>query len=362
MRLTEVMKKPNLFIVGAARSGTTSLWQCLKEHPDVYMPKDERLKEPSFFSDDCGKRFDLAGYLSIFMPAGEGRKWLGEASVAYLTDPRSAGRIHDFNPSARVIIMLRNPADRAYSLYNWMAQEGYEYAASFAEALQLEETRVQQTEPQWSKPNYYWGYLYRRSGLYHDQVKKYLDLFKQNAMIVDFEDFSASPESSFREICSFLQIAPLPVPLQICNPSRAVRSAKVLFVLRKLNNHIIRRNKQGVPVNRISEEMKGAYLDAMERLAQVTHFTMYERFLGRMTLRRVANFLKQSPHPFPYREIQSKAERDRILILGLKKGVPPPLRKRTRRELLEYYEPDVQKLSRLTGRDFSAWLKRRPSR
>lgn len=348
------MKKPNLFIVGAARSGTTSLWQYLKTHPDIYMPEDELLKEPTYFSNN-ERKLTLDSYLSLFEPAGHRHKWIGEASVAYITDPESAKRIHAFDPAAKIIIMLRNPADRAYSLYNWMVQDGYEYAFSFEEALKLEEIRVHQRESDWYKPNYYWGYLYFRSGLYHDQVKRYLEVFKENVLVTKFEDFVKNPAPSYEEICSFLQISSEHISFHIHNPSYAVRSAKILFILRKLNNYIIKKNKQGTAVNTISKEIQGEYQDIVNKLSQVTRLSIYEKILGRRTAKKVADHLKKLSEPYPYKEIKGKKERDQLLTFGLKPDRPAKLNKKTRMELFENYQTDIKCLSDLTRIDFSDW-------
>ena len=148
------MALPNFFIVGGARCGTTSLWQHLSMQPEVFMPEDEMVKEPAFFSY-VGQRRTFDQYIDIFKEAGENHKWIGEASTVYLTDPESARSIYDFNKNARIIIMLRNPVHRAYSLYNWMVQDGYEYAGSFKKALSLEENRKNVKIPNYFEPEYF---------------------------------------------------------------------------------------------------------------------------------------------------------------------------------------------------------------
>ncbi len=348
------MKKPNLFIVGAARSGTTSLWQYLKVHPEIYMPEDELHKEPSFFSD-IRKDLTLDKYLALFERANESYKWIGEASVAYITDPLSASRIHEFDPSAKIIIMLRNPAERAYSLYNWMVQDGYEYASSFEEALKLEETRLLEKQSTWYKPNYYWGYLYFRSGLYHDQVKRYLELFKDNVLIITFEDFINDPGSSYRQVCFFLEINATHVPFHIHNPSHAVRSAKLLFVLRKLNNYIINENRQGKALNKISETIKGEYEGIVDKLSKITRLRIPDKIRGKIILKKVTDYLNSLPEQYPYKETKTKEDRDRLLNFGLKVGKPAKLRGKTRINLLSKYAPDVERLSHITGIDFPGW-------
>lgn len=350
------IKKPNFFIVGAARAGTTSLWQYLQVHPKVYMPGDELFKEPTFFSND-GKKRELKDYLSLFNPAAAEHKWVGEASVAYMTDPGSARRIYEFNRSARIIIMLRNPADRAYSLYNWMVQDGYEYVSSFEEALAVEETRVQQRDSDWYKPNYYWGYLYFRSGLYYEQVKRYLELFKNQVLLLKFEDFVKEPGVVYGDVCSFLQVEPVKVRFHIHNPSYAVRSAKILFILRKLNNNIIRKNKQGIEIHNIIEGIDDMYGEIIKKLYPAARLSFYERIVLRGILKKIVGYLQGFSEPFPYRDIKSKEERDRLLVFGLKPGKPLALNRGTRRKLLKKYERDIEKLVELTGMDLSEWVR-----
>src|SRR5437016_1471970 len=105
------MKKPGFFIVGAAKSGTTSLWQYLRNHPQVFMPGSELLKEPGYFSD-LFNRMSMEQYLDIFREAGNDHLAVGEASNVYLSDPSSAGNIQRFDSKSKIIILLRNPADR----------------------------------------------------------------------------------------------------------------------------------------------------------------------------------------------------------------------------------------------------------
>ncbi len=350
------MKKPNFFIVGAARSGTTSLWAYLKCHPQVFMPADELFKEPTYFSHDCGQRFDLNSYLALFDEANPMQKWLGEASVAYLTDPESAQRIYDFAPSAKIIILLRNPADRAYSLYNWMVQDGYEYAPSFEEALKLEESRFIDKRAHWFKPNYYWGYLYYRSGLYCNQVKKYLDLFKENVLIIPFEDLAMNPAPAYEKVCSFLNIPPAQVPFHIFNSSRAVYSPKLTFVLRKLNNYILNEKKMGKPFSDIHHSIKDHYTEIVDKLSLVIGFRMYEKIIGAIILRKVTAHLRDLSLNHPHHINNTKEVRDWLLNFGLKAGPPPPIKNKTRIRLLLQYACDVEKLSQLTRMDFSPWL------
>lgn len=298
--------KPNLFICGSAKSGTTSLWAYLKEHPKVFMPKDEINKEPGFFSQAANpyhSRLDEEQYLSLFKEATPDHKFIGEASNIYLTDPASAEMIHQFNPASYIIILLRNPADRAYSLYNWMAQEGYEYASSFEKALKIEKKRINKKIPNFFEPEKYYNYLYFHSGLYHEQVKRYLDLFPSTTMIIKFEDFKLHPQKKYDEVCQFLNIESQTVPSRVFNPSFDIYSPKLQFCLRKLST----------------------VLDLIKR--------------------------RIYPNSKP-----SKSKRDKIMKLGYKNASPPRINPQTRSWLLQRYKENILATSELTHLNLDDWL------
>lgn len=204
---------PNFFIVGAAKSGTTSLLQYLRQHPDIFLPADIALKEPSYYCDTYGVE-NYAAYLSIFFKEATAQKMIGEASTPYLTSPESAGKIHDAVPHARIIILLRNPVDRAYSLWKWMHAFGYETIGSFEEALQVE-IHSRKDNPDFLRKfqkgglTYYWDFLYFHSGLYFEQVKRYYDNFsKKQLKVIIFEEFVEEPLRSVHEIYKFLGVDP----------------------------------------------------------------------------------------------------------------------------------------------------------
>lgn len=167
------MTMPNFFIVGAQKAGTTSLYHYLNQHPQVYMSPR---KEPHFFEGmdsefrRPGRRStpvnDLAEYQALFEGASVERA-IGEASASYLYSPRAPGLIKSSVPEAKIIAILRNPADRAYSNFLHCVQVGREPLGSFVEALQAEETRMRDK----------WGPLwyYKQKGFYYAQVKRYFD-------------------------------------------------------------------------------------------------------------------------------------------------------------------------------------------
>src|SRR5271165_4331492 len=134
-------QKPDVFIVGAPKCGTSAMDQYLAAHPQVFMAQ----KEMHGFGADLrfGAQFyrrDLAAYLDEFA-SRKGEIRAGEASVWYLFSKQAAAEIHAFNPEARIIIMLREPAEMLYSLYSQFRFDGNEHLRTFEEALAAEDDR-----------------------------------------------------------------------------------------------------------------------------------------------------------------------------------------------------------------------------
>jgi hypothetical protein len=180
---------PNFFIVGAANSGTTSLYTYLNQHPEVFLPA---LKEPHYFSQirpAYEQRYmrpyvtDETAYLQLFRKAG-GYKAIGEASTSYLSDPEALRRIRDMVPNARIIIILRDPVERAHSHYLMDVREGRQNLPFFA-ALQDD----------WNRKDKGWGVsqLYVELGMYAEQVKRYLRAFgPEQVIILMFEELKGA--------------------------------------------------------------------------------------------------------------------------------------------------------------------------
>lgn len=318
------------------------------------MPEDELYKEPAFFSHRAEHR-GMEWYLNLFAAAREEQTFVGEASTAYLTDPVSAKRIYDYNPSAKIIILLRNPAARAYSLYNWMVQDGYEFAASFEDALQLEEERAKKTIPNWFEPEYYWNYLYFKSGLYSEQVQRYMELFGENVLILKFEDFTRNTAISMNRVYKFLNLPEIDANYEAHNISKTVISPRLQFVLRKFVWEIIRLSKNSTSYRHVESGISNYYRECLEKLSTVADFTIKERVLGRYILWRI--FLLLRKNVLAFKEVETKEQRDRILDFGLIKSKPAKMNLETRKILLTKYESDIARLGRLTELDFSQWIR-----
>ena len=213
--------KPNLFIVGQPKSGTTALHQFLGQHPEIYMSS---IKEPHFFCSDFHLESDRAygkqrffdyrsesAYLQLFAKAGKA-KIVGESSTNYLYSQVAAEKIHNFNPQAKIIIILREPAKYLYSLHSHYVKFTEENEPDFLTALNLETERKQEKSlsPRVTSPSYLY---YSQRVQYYQQVKRYCDRFSpQQIKIVVFEDFKSSNERIYREILEFLDVDPSFIP------------------------------------------------------------------------------------------------------------------------------------------------------
>ena len=255
------LPKPDFFILGAGKSGTTSLYYYLSQHPEIFMSAD---KEPSFFCDVFQVVRNPIDYFALFAKATQKR--IGEASHVYLSYPKTAPVLRTLFPDARFLLILRNPVDRAYSLYYHMARHGYEWLSSFEKALDREEERF--SDPWFEKhnPQYFYNYLYFRSGLYGEQISRYLEWFeRERFLFLTLDELLADPLSVVRRIWTFLDVDPTVVPsLEVQNAGGGVRSAPWQFFLKhqlepllnrfkvpggeKLVSRLMRRNTSGVRI------------------------------------------------------------------------------------------------------------------
>src|SRR5260370_5319469 len=203
-----VKVKPDFFIVGAPKCGTSAMVQYLAARPDIFMAR----KETHVFGQDLrfGPRFyrrDHEAYLAEF-DAWDGEDRVGEASVWYLFSTSAAAEIKAFNPEASIIIMLREPAEMLHSLYRQFLYGGNEHLSSFAEALAAEDDR--QAGRRISRQTYLAQALaYRQIARYTEQVRRYFDVFgRERVHIIVYDDFAADPAAAYRDTLEFLDLGP----------------------------------------------------------------------------------------------------------------------------------------------------------
>lgn len=133
------MKKPNFFIIGAPKCGTTSLAAWLAEHPNIFMSP---IKEPQFFNKDgLTTTATLEDYEALFASAGTEHIAVGEASAHYLYSREAVPGILDYNPDAKFIVCLRNPIEMVQSLHSGRVWQGRDNVKDFAQAWRLQEDR-----------------------------------------------------------------------------------------------------------------------------------------------------------------------------------------------------------------------------
>jgi hypothetical protein len=200
---------PSFLILGAQKAGTTALFYALSKHPEIFASK---VKEPSFFTDAGEALADAAGpgdevtrmmdsladYEALFAEAG-GALARGEASTSYLYDSGAAERIKGLVPEAKLIAILRNPVDRAYSNFLYLIREGREPLHDFRAALAEEGRR---RAAGWSTT---WRYLDK--GLYAGQVERYLAQFDRDQVrCYLYEDYDEDPETTVTDVYRFLGV------------------------------------------------------------------------------------------------------------------------------------------------------------
>jgi hypothetical protein len=195
-----VSRKPDFFIVGAPKSGTSSLYRYLAQHPDVFLSEP---KEPHFFHNRrlpgapvLGEK-NLDEYLHLFRGVPKETK-AGDASTSYLYSTNAALEIGRFKPEAKILMVLRNPVDRAYSHYWNHVRDGIE-SLSFEEALRVEPRRV--SSRRWC------GFYYVEVGRYAEQVARYLEVFGEDSVrIYLFEDLQKDAEGVCQDVFRFLEV------------------------------------------------------------------------------------------------------------------------------------------------------------
>jgi hypothetical protein len=195
--------KPNFFLLGAGRCGTTTLHSMLQQHPEIFM---SQVKEPSFFCSYFQVVKNPVDYFRLFNPK-KSEKAIGEASHVYLSNPESAPVIHQLFPDVKFILIFRNPTERAYSLYNFMQAAKFESLAAFEEAVEAEDHRF--ADPDFFKncPQYFWNFMYLRSSCYDVQWQRYLRFYPRSSFFpLSLYELTADPSLWMKRIYEFLGV------------------------------------------------------------------------------------------------------------------------------------------------------------
>ncbi|MFB0517511.1 MAG: sulfotransferase [Candidatus Neomarinimicrobiota bacterium] len=231
---------PNFLVVGAAKSGTTSLYHYVNQHPDIYMSP---VKEPEYFSFmgqevhfigpggqsmNFGIINDAEAYAALFEDLS-GEKAIGECSTSYLFLPQAAANIHHAIPHCRIIMILRHPVERTFSHYLDHVRALCE-DLPFEDAIAAEQTRADN--------GWRWGYQYTGHSRYYAQVKRYYDRFPaENVRIYLFDRLQQDPHGLMADVYRFLNVDDTfrPNVSKVYNPSGLPRRIWLQKLLVKPN-------------------------------------------------------------------------------------------------------------------------------
>jgi hypothetical protein len=198
--------KPDFFIVGAPKCGTTALYEYLHPHPRIFL---SAIKEPHYFARDLGTYPRIKTpeqYQAIFAESTPEHLRVGEASVYYLRSAVAIPRIREFNPAARLIAMFRNPVDMVHSLHSQLLYVSEEIVEDFEEAWRLQERRSRGLDlpPRIRSPLLV---QYREIGRFGTQAQRLLESFpREQVKLILFDDFAAAPQRVYDEVLEFLEV------------------------------------------------------------------------------------------------------------------------------------------------------------
>lgn len=299
------MQMPDFLLIGAAKSGTTALFYYLSQHPEIFACP---VREPNFFALE-GKPLDFAGlgdqqtvgknsvttrdaYQQLFT-AVRGGQIAGEVSPLYLYDLEAPNRIQKEIPNAKLIIVLRNPIDRAYASFLHLRRDNREPYKDFGNALNEEDTRI--------KANWEHLWHYTQMGFYAEQVSRYLDLFNKHQIGVWlYDDLKEDALAMVQSVFHFLDVD------KDFQPDFSRRP-----------------NRSGVPRSAFVQRLMAGQGPVKRMLVRA----MPEQLKGKLVTR-----------------VQS---------LNLSR---PEMEASVRRRLLKTFQPDIEKLQGLIQRDLTHWL------
>jgi len=289
---------PNFICPGAQKSATTTLYNLLRQHPDVYLSD---VKELHFFDNEQKYLKGISWYEKEFFSEVKGKKVIGDITPIYMYLDNIPQRIYNsLGKNIKFIFMLRNPIDRAYSHY-WMSyRRGYE-KESFEKAIELEKDRIRIGN--FGKINF----SYVERGFYSNQIKRYIKYFpKKNMKFIIFEDFIKKIPKIMKEIFSFLEVdSNISINYNIRgNPAKMPKSIKLRDFIQKPPTLVKKTAKLLIQ----NKKLRQKAIQAIENI----------------------NYRK-------FKKLDLKLE--------------------TRYKLLKIYEEDIKKLENVINKDLNLWFK-----
>jgi hypothetical protein len=299
--MRDVDPRPDFFIVGAFKAGTSALYEYLRAHPQVFMPFH---KEPLYFGDDLTRRYGRmseAEYLDLFRDAAAGQR-VGEASTWYLYSACAAQEIKSFAPQAQIVVMLRNPVDVMYAQHSQLLFNAGEDIPDFADALAAEPAR-KRGERLPPGPVRVENMLYREGVRFAEQLERYHDAFGSDRVhVVVYDDFRDDTAGAYAGVLEFLGVD------ASFRPDFAVVNAN-----------------------------KRPRLEILQRAI----YRPPRRLLG------AVGWLRRFP--------MVHAARAALVRANSRSARRPPMDPGLRAELTREFEPEVRRLERLIGRELTAW-------
>lgn len=301
-----IIMYPNFLIVGAQKSASTFVHECVREHPDAFIPHDEI----AFFQDPDYLECSLTQFMSIFSTV-KNEKAVGIKCPDYLGRPECPERIYNHNPNAKLIVVLRNPVERAISAYYWYMQVGIIPIRQLEEGLQ-------------DVINGKYNHSYPRSkeildyGFYHQHLLRYLRYFKREQLLILLQsDLKNSPRQFVTQIYHFLNIGDRYLPRALTRqPKKSVYSLHRIRWLAMANRLFFYNYRVG------ANNMMALY-PVKNKLSRLCYYLLLS--IDRYCLTN---------------------------IFGNTKGI---LDENTRRNLIERYREDVESLENLLGRELAEW-------
>ncbi len=288
---------PDFLIVGAMKCGTTALATWLAGHPEVHVPEEKEL----FFFDDRYER-GLDWYREQFARAGPEAAIVGEASPSYMAHPLAPARIAEALPGVRLIVLARDPVDRAYSHYqHWRRRKGYE-RRPFAEAVESELGSAAPWEIGRWAPTEPEGFHYLARGRYLAQIERLLERHPPEAVhVVLQEDLDERPAETFAAVCRFLGIDDRHVPPVLGERVNAYYEFRLpwlwwLLVLTRAGRWLPRRVGAGL-YWWFRRDLAYEPMDATVRRAVAEHFAEDNAALGRWLGRDLSHWGAPAPPP-----------------------------------------------------------------
>jgi len=235
-------KRVGFLIAGAQKAGTTALFDYLAEIPELELPA---VKEAHFFDDEEGVDWaapDYAPYHRLF--GNPDRQW-GEATPIYLYWPNALERIRAYNPAMKLILLFRDPVERAWSHWKMEYARGKE-TEPFAWCIREGRARMAEGSPY---PGFHRVYSYVERGFYGRQLARLLALFPRDQLLLLGSDtLKREPTATIQTICAFLKVAPPPGPIapKISRPAAEVdypatlSDSDVIFLQRQFSDELAR--------------------------------------------------------------------------------------------------------------------------